>query len=144
MESLGGPTGQEVLDRLATMDRGAIPDDEELASDLAQQEAEKPHHIGAVIGLGLRLHDQALVGRDGRDRRAMIAGQGNPQDRGLPVPRPGADVMGKQVEPRLIHPDDHSSFVVGFFLSAGQRCSHQTRMASSLRWVARSMGRCTL
>jgi hypothetical protein len=133
MDPLGGPTGQKVFDRLAAMDGGSIPDNEELARELAQQDAQKPHHINAVLGLRLRLHHQALVGGEGRDRRAMIACQGNPQDRGLPVPRPRADVMGKQVKPRLINPHDHSLLVVGFFLRAGQRCSHQTRIASSLR-----------
>jgi hypothetical protein len=48
-------------------------DDEELAGELAQEQAEEPHHLGAVIGRGLRLHHQALVCRDGRDGRAMAA-----------------------------------------------------------------------
>ena len=115
MDPLGGPTGQKVFDWLAAMDGGSIPDNEEPARELAQQDAQKPHHIAAVIGLRWRWHHQALVGGEGCDRRAMIACQGNPQDRGLPVPRPSADVMGKQVKPRLINPHDHSLLVVGFF-----------------------------
>src|SRR5215468_1399704 len=126
------------------MDWRTIPDDEELAGDLAQEQAEETHHIGAVVGLRLRLHQQAMVRRDGRNGRAMIPGQRYPQDRGLPLSRPGADVMRQQIEPRLVHPDDHLPLVDGLFLSAGQRCSHQPLTAPASRWVARSMGRWTL
>ena len=115
MDPLGGPTGQKVFDRLAAMDGSSIPDNEELARELAPQDAQQPHHIAAVLGRRLRWHHQALVGGEGCDRRALIACQGNPHDRGLPVPRPRADVMGKQVQPRLITPHDHSLLVVGFF-----------------------------
>ena len=81
------------------MDRGSIPDDEELAGDLAQEHAQKPDHIRAVVGRGLCLPHQALVLGEGGDRRALISGQGDSQDWGVPVPCPRPDVMGKQREP---------------------------------------------
>src|SRR5947208_2413727 len=49
---------QEVLDRLATMDRGAIPDDQELAGDVAQQMLEEAHDIRALIRPFLHQHEQ--------------------------------------------------------------------------------------
>ena len=36
-DTSGATLSQEVLDRLATMDRGPIPDDQELAGDVAEQ-----------------------------------------------------------------------------------------------------------
>jgi hypothetical protein len=144
MDPPSGPTGQEVRDGLAAMDRCAIPDHQEFAGDLAQQQTEKADHIGPMIGRGWGLHQHPSVGGDSGNRRAMIPCQLHPQDGSLPVSRPGAHVVGQQGKPRLVPPDDHSAFVVGFFFSAGQRCSHQRRTASSRRWVARSIGRCTL
>ena len=71
MDAFGGSPSQEVLDGLATMDRGAIADDEKLAGDLAEEELEKADHICAVAGRILRLHHQAVVDRAGGDGRAM-------------------------------------------------------------------------
>ncbi len=109
------PTGQEVLARLTTMDRGALPDEEELAGHLAEQEVEQSDHIRAVGGRTWRLHHQAVVGREGGDGRAMIAGQGHLPDWSLPVSCPGADVMGQQRAPRRVPPHDHPGFLVGLF-----------------------------
>ena len=43
MQALGARLAQEVLDGLAVMDRRAIPDDQELPRDLAQQHAQEAH-----------------------------------------------------------------------------------------------------
>jgi hypothetical protein len=44
----------------------------------------------------------------------------------------------------LVDPEDHPPFVLGPFLSAGQRSARQAAMAASSRWVARRIGRYTL
>jgi hypothetical protein len=50
MNPLRGSPGEEVLDRLATVNGGSIPDDEELARDRAQEHAQETHHLGTVVG----------------------------------------------------------------------------------------------
>src|SRR5215831_18297181 len=61
MEALGGSSGQEVLDGLPTMNRRAIPDEEQLAGNLAQEHAQEPHDIDTVIALRLGLQEEPSV-----------------------------------------------------------------------------------
>src|SRR5260370_13465781 len=63
MHPPGGPTRQEILDRLAAVNRGPIPDDEQLSTDLAQEDAVETDHTAAVIGAGLGLHAQPPASR---------------------------------------------------------------------------------
>jgi len=144
MDALGRASGQEVLDRLAAVNGRPIPDDAEFARDRAQQHPQEPHHLGAVIRSGLGLQKETAVTAQRPAGRAVIAGEGDAQQRRLGTPRPGAHLMGEQITPRLISPDKTPVFVGRFFLSAGPRRSHQPRMAASSRCVARSLGRCTL
>src|SRR5215831_14654286 len=51
-EAPGRAPGQEILDDLAAMDRGAVPDDQELAREVAQQVPEEAHHVRALEGAG--------------------------------------------------------------------------------------------
>lgn len=125
MQAFGGPARQKILDRLSVVNGSSIPDDEQLALDLAQQEAEEADHVCAVIRRGLGLHVHASVSREGTDRRAMIPRQGDAEHRCLLAARPGPHVVGQQIEPGLVYPDDEALLVGGFFLSAGQRCCHQ-------------------
>src|SRR5436190_11834922 len=41
METFGRPSFEEIFDDLCTMDRGAIPDHQQLARELAQQQTQK-------------------------------------------------------------------------------------------------------
>ena len=72
------------MTRLAAMDRRAIPDHQQLACDLAQQQAQEPHDIFAAIGMVLHLHQQPPIRRDATDGRQMVARQLDPQYRRLP------------------------------------------------------------
>src|SRR5712692_10003672 len=53
MDPLGCARGQKVFDDLAAMDWGAIPDDQELAGNVAQQVLEEAHDTGTIEGAGL-------------------------------------------------------------------------------------------
>jgi len=81
---------QEVLDGLAAMNGRAIPDDQQLAADLAQQHAQEAHDIGRAVGLLLGLHEQAPRRHDAADRREMVMGERHLQEgvcpRGAQVP----------------------------------------------------------
>jgi hypothetical protein len=121
-----------------------IPNDEELAGDLAHEHAQEADHLGAVVRPGLGLQEETPITAQRPDRRAVIAGKRDFEHGRLPTPRPRPHLMGQQREPRLIYPDKAPALVGRLLLSAGQRCSHQPRMAASSRCVARSTGRCTL
>jgi hypothetical protein len=144
MDPLGRASGQEVLDRLAAVNGRPIPDDEAFARDLAQQHTQDPHHLGAVIRSGPDRQKETAVTAQRPDGRAVISGEADAQQRRLGTPSSGSHLMGEQIKPRLISPDKTPFLGGGLFLSAGQRCSHQPRMAASSRCVARSLGRCTL
>ena len=74
----------------------------------------------------------------------MITGQLDLQHRRLADWGPGAHGHGQQIKARLIYPDDGPLFLGGLFLSAGHVSLCQAAMARSSRWVARSIGCCTL
>ena len=144
MEALGGSTAQEVLDRLATMNGRAIPEDQELATDLAQQDPQEPDDVFGVVGALLRLQEETSLGRDATDDRQMIMGERHSEHGRLPARRPGPHRHGQQIEAGLIYPDDGAAFRGRFFSSAGQRSCHHAWIASSLRCVARVRGCWTL
>lgn len=75
LQASGSTGAQKVLDGLAAMDRRPIPDDQQLATEFAQQHAQKAHHIVRVIGSLLGLHEQATVGGDATDGGEMVVGE---------------------------------------------------------------------
>jgi hypothetical protein len=50
------------------VDRGPVPNDQELAADLAQEQASKPHHVLSTISRLLHLHVDAPLWRDAPNR----------------------------------------------------------------------------
>src|SRR5262249_28745564 len=144
MEAFGRAVGEIVFDWLALVDGRSIPDDEHLTPNFVQEHAQETDHRGSVKGVVLHLHHQPPLEGDTADRREMVVGEGHVQHWRLSPWRPGSLRMWQQIEAGFIYPDDVVSFVGCFFLIAGQRCSYQRRTASSSRWVARCIGRCTL
>ncbi len=143
-DASGTALGQEVFDRLAAMNRCPIPDDQQLAGDVAQQVLEEPDDIGALVRVLLDQHEQPPGRGDAADDRQVIAGQWQAEDRRLAAWGIGADGTGQQVEARFVDPDDGSPLLVSPFFRAGQRSVRQVSIAASLRWLARAIGFCTL
>ena len=144
VEARRASLSEEILDRLAPVDRSAVPEDGQLAWDMAEQMAQEAHDIGTAEGARLDLQEQPPVRRDAADDRQMIPRQGQVQDGRLATRRIGSDHTRQEIEGRLVYPDLGPPFGLGFFLIAGQRCSPQAAMAASSRWVARRIGFCTL
>ncbi len=65
----------------------------------------------------------------------MITRELDPQNRGLPTRGIGAYRHGQQVKARFIYKDDGAFFLLGLFLSAGQRSSFQREISASSRWI---------
>lgn len=64
MEPFGRPSLQKGFDHLCPMDWSVIPDNQQLARNLAQQEAQEAHDIFGVIGSLLHLHEEPPMWRD--------------------------------------------------------------------------------
>jgi hypothetical protein len=124
----GAAPGPEVLDRLAAMDRRAIPEHQELAGDVAEQVPEDAHDVRALVRPLLHAHQQPAIRGDAADDRQVIAAQRQAEDRRLAARGVGPDGAGQQVEAGLVDPDDGPSFPVGPRFRAGQR-SVRTRLA---------------
>jgi len=136
--------GQEVLDRLAAMDRSAVPDDQELAGDVAQEVLEEAHDIRALVGVVLHQHEQAPRRRDAADDGQVIAAQREAEDRRLPAWGVGPDRAREEIEARFVDPDDGPALLVGPLFRAGQRSVRHASIAASFRWLARRIGLWTL
>ena len=96
---MAAPRERRGFDRLPPMNRRSIPNNQELAGDLAEQELEKADNIFAAVGVILHLHEQTAIRGDAADRGQVITRELHPQDRRLPLWRPGADGHRQQVEP---------------------------------------------
>jgi len=140
----GAALGQEVLDRLAAMDRRAVPEHQEFAGDVAEQVLEEAHDVRALIRPLLHEHQQPAIRGDAADDRQVIAAQRQAEDRRLAARGVGPDGAGQQVEAGLVDPDGGSTFLFGPLFRAGQRSVRQASIAASLRWLARWTGFWTL
>jgi hypothetical protein len=143
-QPLGRPTSREVLDRLSAIDRRSIPDDEQLAADLAQQHAQEAHDIERAIGVVLRLHKESPIGRETTHDGQMATGQRHAQERRLAVQRPRPHGHGKQVEAGLIYPDDGAPFSDRFFLRRASAPATMRQSPPHGGCVAHVAGRWTL
>jgi len=143
-DAAGTALGQEGLDRLAAMDRSAIPDDQELAGDVTQEMLEEADDVRALVRALLHQHEQPTRRGDAADDRQMIAAQGQAEDRRLPARGVGPDRAREEVEARFVDPDDGPALLVSPLFRAGQRSVRQASIAASFRWLARVIGFCTL
>ena len=80
MEPLRCTASEEVLDRLAAMDWCTVPDDEQVAWNLAQELPEESHHRRTPEGGVLDAGEQPPVGGDGADDGQVVIRQRRAQD----------------------------------------------------------------
>ena len=144
MDPFSTTIGQEVLDRLASVNGRAIPDHQQLAGDVTQQVLQKANHIRATESPLLYHQQQGAVHGDIADGRYVVSGERHSQDRGLTAGSVGAYHTGQQIEARFVYPDYGPSLFFRPLFSSGQRSAYQAAIAASSLWVARRMGFCTL
>lgn len=114
VQPLSGALREELLHRLAAMDRRAIPNHEQLAAHLPQQLAEKADDRGSAKGLLLDVREEAPVRCEGADHGEVVMGERGAQDRRLADRRVGAGDEGQQVETRLVYEEDRAVLLMGF------------------------------
>ena len=142
MNTLGTSRSEKRFDRLAAMDRRAIPDHQQLPLDVVQHVPEKADYIWSLHRVLLHRHQQPAVKRNGADCGQMVMRQKYLQDWCLFTWRIGPKTSRQQIEARFIYPSNGSAFFLGLFLRAGQRSVSHSWIAASLRWIARCTGFC--
>lgn len=140
MDSFSSTVGQKGFDHLAAMDRGAIPDNEQLAWDMLQQMLQEANDIWPFERAVLHHRVQLALWREGTDRGQVGIGEQVTQDRCLSNGCVGPYDHRQQIEARFVHEHQRVALCYGFFCSSGQRSSCQRRIASSSRCRARRIG----
>lgn len=132
--------GEGLLDRFAAVDRGAIPDDQQLARDMTEQRLEELGGLGAADTAFVDAEVEPEERQPGDDRQ-LVPAERLVQQRGLPTRRPSPDPMRSGAQPAFVDEDDGPTFPPGFFLMRGHATRFQWAICSSLRSMARRLGR---
>ena len=129
-----------ILHQQAAVDRGAIPEDEELAGQVPLEMTEKLDDLRTLDAALVNLKVKPPEGQAADDRKAPPI-EGLMQHRRLAAQRPGADMRWPRAQTAFIDEDDGSLLLTGFFFKAGHSTRRQRRMARSSRSMARRSGR---
>ena len=133
--------GANVLLHEVTAVRGEpVPDDEELAPQMALQVHEEFHDLRSFDGSREQPEVEAPP-RDARDRREQVPIEVVLEDRCLPPRGPRATTVGPFGQSALVDEDDRLPVGRSVFFSVGQRTRFQWRIAASSRSNARPVGR---
>lgn len=144
MNAFGSSFSQVVFDFLTTMNRGSIPDHQQVPRNLAGEQLQKANDIGPFVGMVLGLHNELSFWRHGTHSRDMITRQLDAQGGRLAYGCIGAHGHRQEIKCRLIDEDYRAFFLFRLFFSAGQRSFFQATIPASSRCVAFWMGFCRL
>ena len=133
-------SGQVCCYCLVPVDGYAIPDNQQLALDMAVQMFQKTHNPHSLEGLLLHFHQQLSTFGYATDSRQMVPRQRHAQHWCLAAWGIRAHHTSQQVEACFVYPYDGAPFSSCFFLREGQRVECQVAMAASSRWLARRIG----
>ena len=142
MEALRRPIGQEALDELTAMNRGAIPDDHHSARHLAQQMLQKSQDICGIDGSILAVEIQLARRCESTDGREMGTGPALAQNGCVADRRIGAHDAEQRIEAGLVYKEEGLLLRFRPLLRAGQVSSRHCAMAASLRCRVRRAGFC--
>ena len=68
VQALGGPSLEKVFDLVSPMDWRPIPDHDNLARELAQEDAQEARHVCRIIGSGTHLQKESSIEGNATDR----------------------------------------------------------------------------
>src|ERR687895_642861 len=105
---------------------------------------EKRDHVIRVDRAILATEVQLALGRDGTDRREVVAGPPVPHKRRLTPRGIGAHDTGQGINTRCVYEEDGLLLRLRPFLMVGQVSSRHRAIAASSRWQARRAGFCGL
>lgn len=129
-----------VVDDAAAVGGEAVPDDEQLAAQMALQVHEEFDDLRPFDRTGEEPEVEAPP-RDPGDRRQQVPIEVVLEDRRLAPRGPRAAAMGPLGQSALVDEDDRLPLGRSVFFTAGQRTRFQRRIAASSRSRARPVGR---
>jgi hypothetical protein len=133
-------SGDVLADELAAMDAGPVPDDEQLAGDMALQMAQKLDDPLAGDGSLVEPEVKVPPGQSS-DGRELVPVEVELQHGGLPFWTPGAHPVGLLAQSAFVDEDEGAPFRFGIFLIQGHFTRFQWVISASLRSRARPVGR---
>src|SRR5919199_484940 len=113
VDPLSRPVAQILPDGFAAVDRRAIPEDQQLARDMAPQMIEEADHLGARDRRLVDLEVQPPLKPDGADDRQMVTAERVMQDRRLAPRRIAARHRRQEIEAALIEEEQRARLVGG-------------------------------
>ncbi len=117
-----------------------VPNDQQLARNVAQQMREKLDDLPAADGAGKQPEIEVPPGHPCH-RRQRLPVEVVLQHRRLSARRPGAAAVRALAQSAFVEEDDRPAFVFGLFFNSGQRFRFHLRIFSSSRSRARPVGR---
>lgn len=132
--------GDIVAHDVAAVGLEAIPNDEQLAREMALQVGEKLDNLRPFDRVGEEPEVEAPP-RDAGDRREQVPVEVVLQDRRLPAGGPRPAAVRPLGQSALVDEDDRLPVGRSVFFNAGQRTRFQQRIAASFRSRARPVGR---
>lgn len=132
--------GHQVSNAATSVNRQSIPNDQQMAVNLAAQMAEKIHNLRSFDGPRIQAEIE-LPPRDAGDGRKILPVEVERQLWRLSTGSPCTTDVGTFRKPAFVYEDDGPPLPEGFFLRAGQVYRFQRRMASSSRSRAFRAGR---
>ena len=133
----------ELLGDLTAMGREPVPNQQNVALDIAQQVFQKFDDLFRLDGFFEDLKVKVPDGNSGDDRQGFPV-EVELENRCLPARRPGAPPMRPLAQPAFVDEDDRAALFRSFFLISSQRLRFHSSIKLSLRSRARPTGCCTL
>ena len=133
----------ELLGNLAAMRREPIPNQQDVAGDVAEQVFEKLNDLFGLDGPVEDLKVEVPQG-DTSNHREGLPVEMELQDWRLSARCPSSPPVRSLAQTTFVDEDDRPALFLGFFLISGQRRCCQSSMRASFRSQARPTGCCTL
>ena len=130
---------QHRFDGLAAVDGRSVPNDQELAGQVAQKRFQELGRARAIDTAFVN-SEIKLPERQAGNEREFVPVERLAQHRGLPARSPRAHPVRPGAQSALVDEDDGAAFPPGFFLRRGHVTRFQSAIAASLRSMARRVG----
>lgn len=119
---------------------GSIPEDEQLAGQVALKVLQELDHLRPFDAAGVHLKVEAEPGQPANQGKAFPI-EGLLEQGGLATRGPSPHARGPCAQPAFVEEDDEPPLAARFFLIAGHSTRFHRRMAGSSRSSARRSGR---
>lgn len=130
----------EIANRVAAVNAQAVPNNQQIAGDVAQQVPQKLNRLGGADGAGEKLEIEPEQG-DAGYRRQGLPSKVILQDWRLATRSPGPGAVRPLAQTAFVDKDEGFALLLGFFFSPGQVTRFQYWIAASSRSSARPVGR---